>query len=73
MKPERKELEDCIVALVFPSLINMTDCLSTVPEFFKQLESGICSDLKKPNPSDSTEIWLMINSHDLAKIEHLLK
>ena len=71
-KPTRKMLENCVTALVFQSLIEMTDYLRTVPNFFKQLESGIWSDVKKPNPSDSTEIWLMINSNDLKKIEHLL-
>jgi hypothetical protein len=72
MQPKRNQLEDCVTALVFPSLIAMTDYLGTVPDFFKELESGIWSDVKKPNPTDSTEIWLMINSNDLKKIEHLL-
>lgn len=73
MQPERRQLEDSVTALAFPSLKDMADYLGTVPEFFKQLESGIWSDVKKPNSSESTEIWLMINSNDLAKIEHLLK
>jgi hypothetical protein len=73
LQPEKKRLRDNVTALVFPGLIKMTKYLGTVPDFSKFLkQDGFWSDVKKPNPSESDEIWLMIHTDDLEKIEHFL-
>lgn len=70
MEPEIRILTNIIV-LVFPNFIELTTYLGTKPEFFKQLDSGIWSDVKKPKTLD--EHWLLMKKEDFEKTKHLLQ
>ena len=70
MEPQIRTLTHTVV-MVFPNFFELTGFLRTKPEFFKQLDSGIWSDVKKPKTL--SQHWLLMKRDDFEKIKHLLQ